>query len=420
MSRLIKLDHLAKVEGHASLVLKIEKSKVVKCELQVIEGARLFEELIKGRNYKDVQEIVSRICGICSCAHTIAAVKAIEDALNINVSEQTKVLRELLTLGERIRSNVTHLYFLALPDYLGYDSSLSMLKKHKNIVRHALKLMKLGNEIITVLGGREIHPLNIQVGGITKLPSKKDVDELLKKLKNAEKDFIKTANYFLKLKYPKFERETDYFSLYKENDYVSVGNALISKRGIIKKENYKEHIKEMFEEYSTAKFAVKEGKSYMVGALARLNNNYRFLDNYTKSLLKNKIPSNNPFYNNIAQAIELVYLNKKAINILKNFDFKDEDMKEAKFKDGHGISAVEAPRGVLFHEYKIKNGIIKYANIITPTVQNLRRMEEDIKAYVESLLDKSKEEIVLNIEKLIRAYDPCFSCSAHFLEVKWE
>jgi len=420
MGRLIKLDHLAKVEGHASLSLKIENRKVVKCELEVIEGARLFEELIKGRNYRDVQEIVSRICGICSCAHTIACVQALENALNIEVSNQTRVLRELLNLGERIRSNITHLYFLALPDYLGYDSPLSMLREHKNTVKHALNLMKLGNEIIITLGGREIHPLNIQVGGITKLPSKNDIKILIKKLEKSQKDFVSTAHYFLNLKYPKFERDTDYLSLYKEDDYPSIEGDLISKKGIIKKDNYKEHIKERFENYSSAKFAVKEGKSYMVGALARLNNNHKFLDRYTKSFFNNLIPSKNPFHNNIAQAIELVYLNKKIIKMLKDFDFKDEEMKEVKFKDGHGISAVEAPRGVLFHEYKIKNGIVEYANIITPTVQNLRRIEEDIKAYVEELLDKPQDKIVLEIEKLIRAYDPCFSCSSHFLEVKWE
>ncbi|MBU2633681.1 MAG: Ni/Fe hydrogenase subunit alpha [Nanoarchaeota archaeon] len=417
MSKLIKLDHLAKVEGHASLVLKIEGSKVKKCELQVLEGARLFEELIKGRTFNDVQEIVSRICGICSSAHTVAAVEALENALKLKVSEQTKVLRELLMLGERIRSNVTHLYFLALPDYLGYDSALSMLKDHKNLIKHALKLMKLGNEIISTLGGREIHPLNIQVGGITKLPSKEQVNELLKKLEDSQKDFIKTAHYFLKLKYPKFERETDYFSLYKENEYASIEGDLICKSGIIKKDDYKKHIKETFEDYSTSKFAVKEGKSYMVGALARMNNNYKIL---CKEAKLGEFPSNNPFHNNIAQAIELIHLNRRVIDLLKKLDFKDEKIKEVKIRDGHGVAAVEAPRGVLFHEYKISKGIISYANIITPTVQNLRRLEEDIKIYVEKMLDKSKEEIVLNIEKLIRAYDPCFSCSSHFLEVTWE
>ncbi len=417
----ITLHHIAKIEGHANLTVKIEKNKVKKCELSAIEGARFFEGLIQNRRFNEVQEITSRICGICSSAHTIASIQALENTMDVKVSEQTKLLRELLMIGERIRSHVTHLYMLALPDYLGYSSALEMAKHYKKEVETAINLIKLGNDIVTVLSGRQMHPLNITVGGSTKLPYQKDLLDLNKRLKESKHDINKTADLFLKLKYPTFNHDIEYLSLQKYDRYATVDGDLISSNTFIKQTDYKKHIKEKIEEYSTSKFALKDNKVYCVGAISRINNNYKYLHRDAQSYLKKlKLPLTNPFHNNIAQAIELVHMVNRAIELLDILDLKNEKI-DFKIREGHGISVIEAPRGILIHEYKInKLGFIDYANIITPTVQNLKCIETDIRNYLPSLLKYKKEKIVLEIEKLIRAYDPCFSCSTHFLNVKWE
>lgn len=421
MVRTIKLNHLAKVEGHANLYLKIDNGKVTRCHLEANEGARFFEALVKGRKYSEVQEIVSRICGICSCAHTIASVQALENAFNIEISKQTKVLRELLMIGERIRSHSTHLYFLSLPDYLGYDSMLAMAKNYPKEINRALLLVQLGNHIIETIGGREIHPLSIAVGGVTRLPSKKDLELLNHKLISAKKDVQVTAELFLKLKYPDFENPSQYFSLKNDTDYAMIDGYLHSKSITFKKEDYKKYIKESIEKYATSKFALEDEKIFMTGAMSRLNNNHKFLSGDAKKILKRfdkKLPLKNPFYNNVAQAIELIHYVDRAIMLLSKLKLKKEMIPEFTVKENIGISAIEAPRGVLFHEYSIdKDGIVTYANILTPTVQNLRNIEECIKLYLPTVLNKPKDKIILEVEKVIRAYDPCFSCSTHFLRV---
>jgi coenzyme F420-reducing hydrogenase alpha subunit len=422
MVREIELHHLAKVEGHANLTLRIERGKIKVCQLEALEGARFFEGLIVAKKFDVVQEITTRICGICSCSHTIAAIQAIEDAFKIKVSEQTRLIRELLMIGERIRSHATHLYFMALPDYLGYDSAIEMAKKHHTKVNEAIKLISLGNKIISAVGGRAIHPLNITIGGINRLPKQNSLLELKKELENSIEEIEKTAKLFLELKYPKLEMDVEYLSLKERNSYACISGNIVSDSQSIKTNDYRKHITESLREYSTSKFALKDGKAFTTGAIARINNNHAFLCKKAKILINKynlKLPLANPFYNNIAQALELVHIVPRAIEIIESLKLKEEKIR-IHVKEGHGISAVEAPRGTLFHEYKInKQGFLTYANILTPTVQNLNSMEESIKKYLPTILKKPKKRIILEIEKLIRAYDPCFSCSTHFLKVKW-
>ncbi|MFH1308013.1 MAG: Ni/Fe hydrogenase subunit alpha [archaeon] len=413
----INLNHICKIEGHAHLTLKIEKNKVSVCELKAAEGARFFEALVLGKKIQDIQEIVSRICGICSCAHSVSSIQALEEALNIHPSEQQKAIRELLMIGERIRSSITHLYFMSLPDYLGYKSALSMSPTHKEKISDALALISLGNKIIEALGGREMHPFL----EINKKLREIDKDKLIKEIENSKKLFIKTINLFFSLNHPKIERNTDYLSL-KDKTYAIISGKIKSNSGLIDDNNYKKHLKENIKEYSTSKFVLKDEKPFVTGASARINNNSDQLDIETKKYLrKNKLSQNNPFFNNLAQAIELLHLANRAVKLIENLQIEKQKI-QLKIKQGVGVSAVEAPRGTLFHEYKINNqGVIDYCNIITPTAQNLNSMELDIKQLANSLLLKntSKEKIILEIEKLIRAYDPCFSCSTHFLKVKW-
>jgi len=419
----LNMNYITKIEGHASLYLDVEDNEVKKCNLKSVEGARFFEGIVKGKHFSDVSEIVSRICGICSTAHTVTSIKAIENALKVDVSKQTKLLREMITIGERIRSHATHLYFLALPDYLGYESAIAMAPKYRSEVNTALELMKLGNNIVSAIGGREMHPVTLAIGGFTNIPEKKQFDDLLRRLKDARDSANRTAELFLRLNYPNFERQSEYISLKQLDSFPLLEGTIISDKGLnTEQKDYRKYFDEYIEPYSTAKFAVREGKEYFTGALARMNNNYKLLGRNSELLLKNfrrTFPSYNPFHNNIAQAIELVHWIDQGIEIIEKNEFKKQPLQEIKNRKGHGIAVTEAPRGLLFHEYDIdSNGKVKKCNIITPTCQNLRNMEQDIKAFVPNLLGKKEEQIKLDIEKLIRSYDPCFSCATHFLKFK--
>lgn len=420
MTKTIKLDHLTKIEGHASLILKINKGKVERCDLSSIEGSRYFEGLVKGRLFHEAPEITSRICGICSCAHTLCSIFAMEHALNIQPSELTIQLRKLLNWGERIRSHTTHLYFLSLPDFLGYESALAMMPKYKEEIKQALKLMKLGNKMVSIIGGRDLHPVSAQIGGFLKYPTKESLLELQKLLKESRALAIKTIQIFSKVKYPKYERAISCFSIFNKKEYGMFSGVIRTHLKDYKKDNYQKYIEEYHEKDSTANFVVKEGRSYRVGALSRINNNLQLLHKDTKEYSRLlKLPSHNPFMNNFAQALEILHAIEECEQILENLELKEEKQKQAELINGHGIATIEVPRGTLWHEYKIKNKKITYCNIITPTAQNLRSMEEDIKEFLPSIINTSKENIINEVEKLIRAYDPCFSCSTHFLDIKW-
>jgi len=422
----IDLHHICKVEGHGSLYVEIRGSRLIRCELKVVEGARFFEGIVKDKRYDDVQEITSRICGICSCAHTCASLQALENAMGVRVSEQTRRLRELLSIGERIRSHATHLYFLALPDYLGYESALAMVGKYKREVLIALHLMKLGNNLVQRIGGKEMHPFTSVVGGFTAVPDRQIVRYLRAELKKALPEAILTAKLFLKLKQPRFESEKDFVSLKPERDAPLISGNVCSLSGLnIKPEEYDKYIDEQVMPYSTAKFSRLNGRMFNVGALARINTNYKMLSRTAKKLFKQanlELPIMNPYYNNLAQAIELVHWVERARSLLK-YDFRFEGLPRIRVRAGRGVSAVEAPRGILFHDYTLdEEGFVKKCNIITPTAQNLRAMEEDVRQLIIQMLKKKKKKdaIVFEVERLIRAYDPCFSCSAHFLKIKWK
>jgi len=421
----ITLNHITKVEGHAKLNLEIKDNKVIQCELGSIEGSRYFEGLLVGRGILEAPEITTRICGICSSAHNVASIMAVENALGIKPSKQTVTLRMLQTIGERIRSHAAHLYFLALPDYLGYKSAIAMAPKFKKEIQGALRLVKLGNDMVTLISGRVMHPVAPTPGGFWHFPSAEDLNEVYDRLDKAHDDILKTNDLFASIKYPKFENPTQYMCIVKDDEFgTSQGDIMIGGKKY-KQKNFHKFVEEYHEPFSSCNFAVREGKSYSVGTLARFNNNKEKLSSETKKYMKKidiKYLSDNPFYNIMAQALELIHYREECMKILKNFKVEKEDNAEIKFKEGHGIAANEAPRGTLWHEYKCDDkGKITYANVLTPTAQFIRNLNDDIKAYVQQLLDSgaNKEKLVLEIEKLIRSYDPCFSCSSHFLKVNW-
>ncbi|MBW3012072.1 Ni/Fe hydrogenase subunit alpha [Candidatus Woesearchaeota archaeon] len=423
MSKKIQLHHLTKIEGHANLTIRIDKGKVKKVSLNVVEGARFFEAIVRGRKFDEVSILTSRICGVCSPIHSITSILAVEDAFGVEPSKQTQLLRELLILGGIIQSHVMHLYFLALPDYKGYSDVISMASKYKNVVAKALQLKALGNDIIIAVGGREVHPFTCIPGGFSRMPDEKELKSLLKRLKAAKKDVIETAKMFNSLNYPKFERETQHFALQpKEYGYLS-GKIICVGKACVPTVDYLTHFDERIKLGSTAKFVTADGKEYMVGSLPRINLNYDKLTKDAKKLVNWKVPSYSPFLNNAAQGVELVHAVDRCIEILSSLKLKNENPKVIKPKAGRGIGVTEAPRGILFHDYTFdKNGFLTKANIITPTAQNLKNIELDIKAFLPHLLgsNKNRDQIIIEIEKLIRSYDPCISCSAHFLKVDWE
>ena len=428
MSKTITLDHITKIEGHAHLNVKVKNGKVTRCNLGSTEGARFFEGLVVGRPYDDAVEMTMRICGICSVGHFTASLKALEDAMGVTVTEQTQAMREIMAIGERIRSHATHLYFLSLPDFLGYESALEMAPEHKKEIEDALSLMRAGNEIVTVFGGRQMHPMGGIVGGFTHFPDKEQIHHLIALLDEAEEPAFRTLKLFLKLKYPDITHNAEHISLHQEHGFPLLKGVIVSDKGWrTKEEEYGKWFREYIDRFSTAKFVVRKEKSFMLGALPRVNNNLDSMDKDIKVLVKRSsiaFPSKNPFHNIPAQAIELVHWARRCKRLLKNYTggFEREGITVVP-KAGIGVGVVEVPRGILFHTYTIDSkGYITKANIMTPTSQNLKNMEKDVRIYLQRLLDTGakKAEIPLELEKLIRAYDPCFSCSTHFLKVDWE
>lgn len=425
----IRINELTKIEGHGSLVINVKDEKVEELHLDIFEGSRFFEPILVGRKYSEAMEISSRICGICAIPHYLTALKAIERALGVEPSDQTVNLRKLLHLAGDLQSHVAHIYFLALPDYLGYESAFAMAKDRPEDVKRALRMRKLANNLIETVGGRLIHIFTPIVGGFSSLPSRGRLEELLKRFREAGDDVQATVNLLRNIDLPDFERETEYLALAKNGAYpIYDGDEVTSTNGSsFPVANYREEIKEFLVPYSTAKHSIHQttGKSFGVGPLARLNINRKYLSDGAKETLDRigaKFPSSNPFMYNVARTVEVVHYIDEITGVLDELaeaGLKDEEPKVS-VKAGEGVAATEAPRGTLYYHFKLDgNGKIEYANIVTPTAQNLENMEGDLRALVPQLLSLPKEKMILNLEELIRAYDPCITCSTHFLEVKF-
>jgi len=419
----IDIHHITRVEGHGRLVVDVKNKKIEKVEMQVTEGARLFEAWLRNRRYDEVTHLACRVCAICSASHTVSSLKAVEDALGINVSEQTRKLRELAIMGEYIQSHVLHLYCLALPDYLGFESIIPMAEKHPKEVKNALRMKKLGNDIAEVTAGRAIHQISAVINGFTKIPSKEEMNKVLKQLKELRPAALKTVELFSGLDYPELGRKTEYIALKKPDGYAIYDGDIASTEGWnADVKEWERYATEQIIEYSNAKQGIRNNHGYMTGPLARINLNFEKLSGAAKDAAKDnglRFPSYNPFHNNIARSLELLHCFDRAINIIENNNFRKEK-NEYKIKSGEGWGANEAPRGTLYYHYWIdEKGIVTGANILTPTAQNLKNIEEDANAFLPKILGKPNEKIIQNLDMLVRAYDPCISCAAHFLTVEF-
>lgn len=419
-TKTIKLDHITKIEGHARLSVKIEKGQVKQAKLDVFESARFFESLVLCRRYDEASPLTSRVCGVCSPSHAITSLLATENAFNVKISKQTEILRDLLIYGSIFQNHAVHLFILALPDYFGYESAIAMASKYRSEVLMGLKLKQLGNELVTVVGGREIHPITAVVGGFSIIPEQKRLDELLEKFKRMRPMAVKTVELFSKLKYPEFRRESQAFGFVNGTHSFYKGKISCVGGVCVPEEHYDNVFEEHIKQGSTAKVVLYRGKPFFNGALARLLVNGDSLSEAAKKYV-GKVDFKNPFHNNLAQAIEILHSFDRIIEILEGLKVQQEEPAAFTPKAGRGIAYTEAPRGLVVHDYTYdEHGHIIKANIITPTAQNLKQMEEDLKLFLPPLLKKPEKEIRHQIEMLIRAYDPCFSCSAHFLEMKIE
>jgi len=419
IEKTIQVDYIARVEGQGALKINIEKDgKVKTLEFQIFEPPRFFESFLIGRKYDEVMEIVSRICGICPVAHQITALRAVENALGLEPSEQVNDLRKLIAISAHIQSNVLSMYFLSLPDLMGYESAIAMLKNHSEIIKRGLKLKKLGNDITDIIGGRAVHPITMIVGGFSTLPSENKLKNIRERLVDAKKDALETVYLFSKLDIPDFNRKCEHVAISDPKEYAVNYGRFKSNKGLdIDEMNYRSYIYEKQKPYSTALHScVKQRDSFMVGPLPRVNINFNQLSSGAKDAAKKtgiKFPNYNPFVSHLARAIELVHDIDESIDIIDRVPLKQEKINII-CNSGFGAAITEAPRGSLYHGYKLNNnGIIIDADIVPPTAHNAYNIEKDLNAFVQTILDLSIEEITLKCEMLIRAYDPCISCSTH-------
>jgi sulfhydrogenase subunit alpha len=423
----IDVHHLTRVEGHGDIVVDVKNGELVKCEWQIVEAPRFFEAMLRGRPYYEASHITSRICGICSVGHATASLRATENALGVEISEQTELLRKLLFHGEMIDSHVLHVYMLVAPDFFGAGSVLPLAASHPEVVLRALRIKKLAGDLCAMIAGRHTHPIAMTVGGFTHLPTEKELLAMRERLVAARADMDATIALGKTLPWPDFERETEYVSLQKDDEYAYIDGRIATTDGFrYDLADYRRVTNEYLVPHSTAKWAKHNRASYMVGALARFNNNYEHLHPRAKAAAEElgmKPIVTNPFLNTAAQAIEMVHCVEDAIHLIDELvdrGLEEEPRFEFQGRGGEGVGSCDVPRGILFHNYVIDDeGLIQEANCIIPTNQNHANIQADMEVLVPEIVDRPEEEVTLMLEMLVRAYDPCISCSTHLLKVKF-
>lgn len=427
MSQLkINVHHLTRVEGHGNIVVDVQDGNLKQCELQIVETPRFFEAMVRDKPYDDASHIVSRICGICAVGHATASLRATENALGIVPTEQTVRLRKLMMHGEIMDSHILHAYMLVAPDFLGVGSVIPLAKSTPDIVLRALRMKKVAGDLCAIIAGRHTHPIAMTVGGFTHYPSADDLLAIRERLIAMREDNDATIALFETLTFPDFVRETEYIALAGDGEYKFIDGVIASTDGAIKPiSDYRSVTNEVIVPHSSAKHTAHLRESYMVGALARFNINYNELHPRAKEAAErlNLEPKLiNPYLNTAAQLIEIIHCTEDAIEIIDKLLTRGIVWEEpvAPERDyGTGSGGVEVPRGVLFHEYTIEDGKIIGANCVIPTGQNLGNIDRDMRKLVPEILDQTQESITHALEMLVRAYDPCISCSTHILDVQF-
>jgi sulfhydrogenase subunit alpha len=424
--RTIRVDYLARVEGEGALTIRFKGRKVEEVRLRIFEPPRFFEALLRGRSQMEAPDITARICGICPVAYQMSACHAIEDLLGIRVDGPLRALRRLLYCGEWVESHALHMFLLHAPDFLGYPDALAMAKDHPDAVRRGLRIKKAGNAIMSLLGGREIHPVNVRVGGFYRAPSRAELRTLLPEIEWARSATRQTLTWLAGFTFPDFERHYTFLALRHPEEYPFSEGRLVSNTGLdIAVREYDEYFVEEQVPHSTARHSRLRGRgAYLCGPLARFNLNFDRLSDAAREAAREaglSVPCRNPFKSILVRAVETLQVLDEAARIIEGYTPPDRAFIEAPNRAGTGYGCTEAPRGILYHRYAVDDrGIILDAKIVPPTSQNQTTIEEDLFALAPALLDLPHEAATRRAEQAVRNYDPCISCATHFLTLQIE
>jgi len=399
----IKVNMLTRVEGEAALQITLKGDRVTDVKLNVFEPPRMFEAFLRGRHFNEAPDMVARICGICPIAYQMSAVHAFERALNIQIDPMVRMLRRLFYCGEWIESHALHVFMLHAPDFLGYPDAIQMARDHRTVVEQGLRLKKIGNSIVSLMGGREIHPVSAAVGGFYKVPAESELRSLTEDLKWALDASLATVKLVSGFEFPEFERDYEFVALSHPHEYPFNEGRIASSKGLnIFVPEYEEHFVERHVKHSNALQSLMNGRgAYFVGPLARFNINFAQLPDVAKQAAKDcglKLPVLNPFRSIIVRAIELVFACHEALQIIADYQMPESPRADFTIRAGTGSAATEAPRGLLYHRYKIDDqGLIQFVPQVTAL---------------------SSEQATWKCEQAVRNYDPCISCATHALHVR--
>jgi len=420
VKKTIKINHIAKMEGHTGFVAHILDGNVQKAKMETHEGARLIEGILLGRDYFEVPIITGRICGICPIVHFLSSTHAIEEAFKVKVSSQTVALRKVMEHLQIMHSHGIHMYFLSLPDFFDIENDLNFIKKHPRETSAALRVRQFAIDMVKLIGGRVVHPLTMEVGGFKKLPSIEEINQLLKNYNALMEDAVFVAEFARDIKYPKFSNQNTFVALYDPKEYeILFGDIKTSEGKKYKVKEFYQTIKELHQPFEKVKRTEYDQEPYFVGALARVNVNFDLLNPQAKKIWKSSgiaIPCYNSFYQTFAQAVEIIHSLEEIKKIFKQLGKIDQKNIKVKVvpRAGEGWGAVEAPRGILLDYYKFdKKGKVLDANVISPTAQFLANLEKDLKAYLPQIYQMKAVARKKKIRTLVRAYDPCISCATH-------
>ena len=425
-TRTIRTDYLARVEGEGAMLVKIKGDEVVDVQLKIYEPPRFFEMLLRGRQFTEAPDITARICGICPVAYQMSSIAAMEEICGVEVSGQIRALRRLLYCGEWIESHTLHVYMLHAPDFLGYTSAIELARDHRDIVERALQLKKVGNEVMRVVGGREVHPINVRVGGWYRAPTRAELQALVPQLEWAREAALATVALVGGFDFPDFEADYEFVSLRQPGEYPIERGRIVSSSGLdIAVSEYEAHFVEEHVERSNALHSTMIGKgSYLVGPLARYALNSAELSETSRAAAAAAglgPVCRNPFQSIVVRAVETVEACNEALRLIEAYERPEPPALEVVPRAGSGCGCTEAPRGILWHRYAIDGeGTILDAKIVPPTSQNQKIIEEDLGGVVRASLDLPDAELSLRCEQTIRNYDPCISCATHFLKLEVE
>ncbi|MDR3472350.1 MAG: Ni/Fe hydrogenase subunit alpha [Devosia sp.] len=420
----IKVNYLARVEGEGAFKVVVRDGVVERAELSIFEPPRFFEAFLRGRAYCEAPDITARICGICPVAYQMSSIHAMEQALGVQIAGPLRDLRRLLYCGEWIESHTLHVYMLHAPDFLGYEGAIDMARDHGDAVRRGLALKKAGNEILTLLGGREIHPINVRVGGFYRVPTRRELQPLAEKMKWARDAALETVRWVASFDFPDNERDYELVALSHPDEYPFNEGRIISNRGLdITADAYDLHFEESHVERSTALHSrLRERGTYLVGPLARYSLNFSRLSPMAQQAAREAglgFVCANPYRSIIVRAVEVLYACDEALRIIDAYEPPDQPAVPIEPRAGVGCAATEAPRGLLYHRYRLEDdGSIAEARIVPPTSQNQASIEADLASFVGEWLDLPDDQLRHRCEQTVRNYDPCISCSTHFLRLE--